>query len=73
MGMVINQYEVYLVNLDPSVGHEIRISVERYTDVRTFSTAKDGGGSKQQRRFGEAKTRVHKLTWMSICGQRKGL
>ena len=39
MGMVINQYEVYLVNLDPSVGHEIRISVERYTDVRTFRTA----------------------------------
>lgn len=24
MGMVINQYEVYLVNLDPSVGHEIK-------------------------------------------------
>ena len=24
MGMVINQYEVYLVNLEPSVGHEIK-------------------------------------------------
>jgi len=24
MGMVIDQYEVYLVNLDPSVGHEIK-------------------------------------------------
>jgi mRNA interferase MazF len=24
MGMVINQYEVYLVNLDPTVGHEIK-------------------------------------------------
>lgn len=24
MGMVINQYDVYLVNLDPTVGHEIK-------------------------------------------------
>lgn len=24
MGMVINQYAVYLVNLDPTVGHEIK-------------------------------------------------
>ena len=24
MGVVINQYEVYLVNLDPSIGHEIK-------------------------------------------------
>ena len=24
MGMVISQYEVYLVNLDPTVGHEIK-------------------------------------------------
>lgn len=24
MGMVINQYEVYLVNLDPTIGHEIK-------------------------------------------------
>lgn len=24
MGMVVNQYNVYLVNLDPTVGHEIK-------------------------------------------------
>ncbi len=24
MGMVINQYDVYLINLDPTVGHEIK-------------------------------------------------
>ena len=24
MGMVVNQYNVYLVNLDPAVGHEIK-------------------------------------------------
>ncbi len=24
MGMVIHQYEVYLINLDPTVGHEIK-------------------------------------------------
>ena len=24
MGMVINQYNVYLVNLDPTIGHEIK-------------------------------------------------
>ncbi|HAZ96868.1 MULTISPECIES: type II toxin-antitoxin system PemK/MazF family toxin [unclassified Treponema] len=24
MGMVINQYDVYLVNLDPTMGHEIK-------------------------------------------------
>ena len=24
MGMVINRYDVYLVNLDPTVGHEIK-------------------------------------------------
>ncbi len=24
MGMVVNQYEVFLVNLDPTVGHEIK-------------------------------------------------
>lgn len=24
MGMVMNQYDVYLVNLDPTVGHEIK-------------------------------------------------
>ena len=26
MGMVVNQYNVYLVNLDPTVGHEIKES-----------------------------------------------
>ncbi|TGK01877.1 type II toxin-antitoxin system PemK/MazF family toxin [Leptospira langatensis] len=26
MGMVISQYEVYLINLDPTVGHEIKKS-----------------------------------------------
>ena len=26
MGMVVNQYNVYLVNLDPTVGHEIKKS-----------------------------------------------
>jgi len=26
MGMVINQYEVYLVDLDPTQGHEIQKS-----------------------------------------------
>ena len=24
MGMVVNQYNVYLVNLDPTIGHEIK-------------------------------------------------
>ena len=24
MGMVANQYEVYLINLDPTIGHEIK-------------------------------------------------
>lgn len=24
MGMVVNQYNIYLVNLDPTVGHEIK-------------------------------------------------
>ena len=24
MGMVINQYNIYLVNLDPTIGHEIK-------------------------------------------------
>ena len=26
MGMVVNQYNVYLVNLDPTIGHEIQKS-----------------------------------------------
>ena len=24
MGMVINQYDIYLINLDPTIGHEIQ-------------------------------------------------